>query len=79
VSRTALIVIDMINSYDFPDAEKLIPSVEQALPAMREAIERARREDVLTVYVNDNYGKWRSTARTATWSSRSRRTRTRCS
>jgi nicotinamidase-related amidase len=62
VSRTALIVIDMINPYDFPDAEKLIPSVEQTLPAMRDAIERARREDVLTVYVNDNYGRWRTSA-----------------
>jgi nicotinamidase-related amidase len=60
VSRSALIVIDMINPYDFPDAEKLIPSVEQTLPAMREAIDRARREEVLTVYVNDNYGQWRS-------------------
>jgi hypothetical protein len=28
VARTAVVVIDMINAYDFPDAEKLIPSAE---------------------------------------------------
>jgi hypothetical protein len=62
VSRAALIVIDMITSYDFPDAEKLIPSVEETLPVMREAIDRARSDGVLTIYVNDHYGKWRSSS-----------------
>ncbi len=62
MSRTALIVIDMINAYDFPDAEKLIPSAEKAVPVMVEEIERARDEDVLTVYVNDNFGQWRSSS-----------------
>jgi nicotinamidase-related amidase len=62
VSKAALIVIDMIHSYDFPDAEKLIPSVEETLPAMREAIDRARSDGVVTIYVNDNYGKWRSSS-----------------
>jgi nicotinamidase-related amidase len=27
---------------------------------MREAIDRARSDDMLTIYVNDNYGQWRS-------------------
>ncbi len=42
MSRTALIVIDMINAYDFPDAEKLIPSAERAVPVIRELIEARR-------------------------------------
>jgi nicotinamidase-related amidase len=58
--RTALIVIDMVNSYDFPDAEQLVESVEKALPAMQRLIDRAVEEDVLTIYVNDNFGAWRS-------------------
>jgi nicotinamidase-related amidase len=60
VSRTALIVIDMINAYDFADAEKVVPSAEQALPAICELIEAAPDEDMPVIYVNDNFGHWRS-------------------
>jgi nicotinamidase-related amidase len=58
--QSALIVIDMLNAYDHPDAEQLTRSVEQALPAMSELIERAGDEDVPTIYVNDNFGAWKS-------------------
>ena len=58
--RSALVVVDMINSYDHPDAEELTRSVEQALPNMVRLVERAAEEDVLTVYVNDNFGAWTS-------------------
>jgi nicotinamidase-related amidase len=60
VSRTALIVIDMLNSYEHADAEQLTQSVERALPGMERLIARADDEDVLTIYVNDNFGAWRS-------------------
>jgi nicotinamidase-related amidase len=60
VSRTALIVIDMLNSYEHADAEQLTRNVERVLPAMRKLIERAADEDVLTIYVNDNFGAWNS-------------------
>jgi nicotinamidase-related amidase len=53
---SALIVIDMLNTYEHPDAEPLIESVRERLPAMRELIERARDDDMLTIYVNDNHG-----------------------
>jgi nicotinamidase-related amidase len=58
--RSALVVVDMINSYDHPDADELTRSVEQALPNMVRLVERAAEEDVLTVYVNDNFGAWTS-------------------
>jgi nicotinamidase-related amidase len=60
VPRTALIVIDMLNSYEHVDADKLTRSVERVLPNMEALIRRARDEDVLTIYVNDNFGAWRS-------------------
>jgi nicotinamidase-related amidase len=60
MSRSALIVVDMLNAYEHPDAEKLTRSVERALPQMQELIHRARDEDVLTIYVNDNFGAWNS-------------------
>jgi nicotinamidase-related amidase len=60
VARTALIVIDMLNSYEHADAEQLTRNVERILPTMRELIRRAADEDVLTIYVNDNFGAWNS-------------------
>ncbi|MEU8827585.1 isochorismatase family cysteine hydrolase [Streptomyces sp. NPDC048636] len=60
MSATALIVIDMLSTYDHPDAELLLPSVRVALPHITALIERARRSDVEVIYVNDNFGRWRS-------------------
>ena len=60
MSRTAVIVIDMINGYDFPDAEKLIPSAERAVPVIRELVEKASSSGMPVIYVNDNFGHWRS-------------------
>jgi nicotinamidase-related amidase len=60
VPRTALIVVDMLNSYEHADAERLTESVERSLPAMERLIGRAADEDVLTIYVNDNFGAWNS-------------------
>jgi nicotinamidase-related amidase len=57
--ETALLVIDMLNPYDHEDAEPLTESVEQALPAIVDLRDRAAgADDVLTVYVNDNYERW---------------------
>jgi len=55
---SALIVVDMLNRYDHADAEPLAASVRDRLPAMRSLIDAASECDVLTVYVNDNYGDW---------------------
>jgi len=60
VARTALIVCDMLNPYEHEDADRLIESVEQHLPALVRLRDRAREEGALTVYVNDNHGDWES-------------------
>jgi nicotinamidase-related amidase len=60
MARTALIVIDMLNTYEHADADRLTRSVERSLPGMERMIERARESDALTIYVNDNFGAWRS-------------------
>jgi nicotinamidase-related amidase len=60
VPRTALIVVDMLNAYEHADADALTRSVEGVLPAITQLVERAREEDVLTIYVNDNFGSWTS-------------------
>ncbi|MGA4798477.1 isochorismatase family cysteine hydrolase [Streptomyces lavendulocolor] len=59
-SGTALVVIDMINTYEHQDAELLLPSVREALPVMVDLLTRAREHGVPVIYVNDNFGEWRS-------------------
>lgn len=59
----ALIVTDMLNTYEHDDAEPLMESVREALPAMASLIADARDRDVLTVYVNDNHDDWTAARR----------------
>jgi nicotinamidase-related amidase len=57
MSDTAVVVIDMMNTYQHPDAEELIPNVEQIIDPLADLVRRARVADgVDVVYVNDNYG-----------------------
>jgi nicotinamidase-related amidase len=59
---SALVVIDMLNTYDFDDADALAASAEEVVPNIAKLIERASREDVPIICVNDNYGDWNSSA-----------------
>jgi len=57
VSRTAVLVIDMLNTYQHPDADRLANNTADIIEPLTELIARARTdEDVDVVYVNDNYG-----------------------
>lgn len=57
MSDTAILVVDMMNSYDHPDADQLTPNVEKIIEPLTDLIQRAREsDDVDLVYVNDNYG-----------------------
>ncbi len=60
---TALLVVDMLSDWAFPDAG---PLLEQAAPvAARIAVlaQRCRAAGVPVVYANDNQGRWRSDLR----------------
>lgn len=57
---TALLIIDMINRFDFPGSEELLPKAMAAADIMLSLRAAADRRDVPTIYVNDNYGEWRS-------------------
>jgi nicotinamidase-related amidase len=55
----ALVVVDMLNTYEHEDAETLTRSVREVLPNISDLIERASDDDgVEVVYVNDLYGEW---------------------
>ena len=57
MADTAVLVIDMMNTYDHADADRLAPNVEAIVDPLGVLIERARgRDDVDLIYVNDNYG-----------------------
>ena len=59
---SALLVVDMLNTYEHDDSDGLADSVRDVLPQITRLIERARTEDVPLVYVNDNYGHWNSSS-----------------
>jgi nicotinamidase-related amidase len=60
VSKTALLVIDMINTYDHKDADLLLPSARAVVPVVADLLRRARGLSLPVVYANDNFGEWRS-------------------
>ena len=60
----ALLIIDMINAFDFEGAEALLPRALAAARVIAALKRRARHAGVPVVYVNDNFGKWRSDFRT---------------
>jgi nicotinamidase-related amidase len=57
MSETALLVIDMMNTYKHEDAEPLAENVAKIVDPLADLISRARgRDDVDVIFVNDNYG-----------------------
>jgi nicotinamidase-related amidase len=60
--KTALLVVDMLNTYDHDDADELAASAREVVPQIADLIERARAAGVALVYVNDNYGDWNSSS-----------------
>jgi nicotinamidase-related amidase len=61
-SRSAVIVVDMLNTYEHDDADRLTESVEGAIEPIAKLVERARESEAELIYVNDNYGDWNSSA-----------------
>jgi nicotinamidase-related amidase len=63
VNGRALIVVDMLQTYEHEDADALRRSVETILPTLTGLLERARDEDAKVIYVNDSFGDWRGDRR----------------
>jgi nicotinamidase-related amidase len=61
----ALLVIDMINDLEFEDGQKLLPGALRAARRIAALKRRARAASVPVIYVNDNFGRWRSDFREA--------------
>jgi nicotinamidase-related amidase len=60
VTGTALLLIDVINDLAFDGSEPLVVQAEAMAPRLAALKQRAARAGVPVVYVNDNFGQWRS-------------------
>jgi nicotinamidase-related amidase len=59
-SPVAQQIIDMINDLDFPEGPKLLRHALPAAEATRALKRRCAQAGVASIYVNDNFGQWRS-------------------
>jgi nicotinamidase-related amidase len=59
-ARTALLLVDTINAFDFPGGAAFARRGMRVARAILGLRERATRAGVPVVYVNDNLGRWRS-------------------
>lgn len=59
-SEIVLVLIDVINDFEFPGGEELLQSALPAAKNIARLKERARQANVPVIYVNDNFGRWRS-------------------
>src|SRR3954469_9872695 len=59
MSEVAVLVIDMLNTYEHEDADVLARSVADIVDPLAKLLSRAREcDDIDVIYVNDNYGEF---------------------
>lgn len=59
-SDVALVLIDVINDLDFPEAKHLLRFARPMARKLLKLKQRAKQAGVPVIYVNDNFGRWRS-------------------
>lgn len=59
-SEVALVLIDVINDLEFEGGEELLRTALPAAKQIARLKERAHQAGVPVIYVNDNFGRWRS-------------------
>ena len=59
-SGMALLLIDVINDLEFPEAEQMLDAAMKMARQIARLKKRAHRARVPAIYVNDNFGKWKS-------------------
>jgi nicotinamidase-related amidase len=57
---TALLLIDVVNAFAFEGSEPLVRAARRVAPSIERLAVRARSRNVPVIYVNDNFGQWRS-------------------
>ena len=59
-SPIGLVLIDVINDFDFIEGDRLLAHALRTAPKIAALAARARSARVPVIYVNDNFGRWRS-------------------
>jgi nicotinamidase-related amidase len=59
-SPAALLLIDVINDFDFPEAPQLLRYAIPMAKRIAELKRRTREHKIPVIYCNDNFGRWRS-------------------
>ena len=55
-----LLLIDLINDFEFPRGDELYERAILAAPRIAQLKREAKAADIPVIYVNDNYGRWQS-------------------
>jgi nicotinamidase-related amidase len=61
-SKAALLLIDVINHFEFTDGEQILRQAMPIAPRIARLKARAHEAGIPVIYVNDNFGHWRSEA-----------------
>ena len=59
-NKIALPLIDVINDFDFPEADQLFRYARPMAKKLLRLKRRAQESGVPVIYVNDNFGRWKS-------------------
>ena len=58
--KFALLLIDVINDFDFPEADQLLKYARPMATNLLRLKRRVQKAGVPVIYVNDNFGRWKS-------------------
>ena len=58
--KFALLLIDVINYFDFPEGDQLLKHARPMARILLRLKRRAQKAGVPVIYVNDNFGRWKS-------------------
>jgi nicotinamidase-related amidase len=61
--RAAVLALDLISDFDFPDGRRVRLALAAHAAAIRRLLARARANRIPVIYANDNLGPWRSDSR----------------
>jgi nicotinamidase-related amidase len=56
----ALLLVDVINDFDFPEADQLLKYARPMARKLLRLKRRVQKAGVPVIYVNDNFGRWKS-------------------
>ena len=58
--KFALLLIDVVNDFDFPEGDQLLKHARPMARILLRLKRRAQKAGVPVIYVNDNFGRWKS-------------------